>query len=70
MVNAAKPDPTPEEITAICREIQAGWSDEERLKRMRPDWRPAFVRCDGELIDMDLKTYEEHNSNHETLTAA
>jgi hypothetical protein len=70
MVNAAKPDPTPEEIAAICLEIQAGWSDEARLKRLRIDWRPAFVRCDGQLIDMDLKTYESHQQNHEMLNAA
>jgi hypothetical protein len=70
MVNAAKPDPSPSEIAALCLEIQAAWSDEERLKRMRIDWRPAFVRCDDQLIDMDLKTYESHHENHEILNAA
>ena len=70
MHNPRTADPTQEEIAAICLEIQAGWTDEERLKRMRIDWRPAFVRCDDQLIDMDLKTYESHHQNHETLNAA
>ena len=33
--------PDPEEIEAACAEIRVGWSPEERLKRLRVDWRPA-----------------------------
>jgi hypothetical protein len=70
MVNAAKPDPTPSEIAEICWEIQAGWSDEERLKRMRIDWRPTYRRCDGEHPEFAVTIYESHHENHETLNAA
>jgi hypothetical protein len=32
-------DPSPEEIAERCAEIQAGWSEIERQRRLRPDWR-------------------------------
>lgn len=35
-----KYNPTPHEIAAKCREIQAGWTDSERMQRMRFDKRP------------------------------
>jgi hypothetical protein len=60
-------DPSPEEISAICREIQAGWSDEERLKRLRPDWRPSFTRCDRIPVEMDLRVYDAHIQEGERL---
>ncbi|MAT71281.1 MAG: hypothetical protein CMJ58_17355 [Planctomycetaceae bacterium] len=32
-------DPTPEEIAAACERIRAGWTEAERQRRLRPDWR-------------------------------
>jgi hypothetical protein len=32
-------DPSPHEIAEKCREIQARWSDQERMQRMRFDYR-------------------------------
>ena len=59
-------DPTPEEIAERCLEIQAEWSPEQRLKRMRVDWRPKYRGVDGERIDMDGDVYEEHlETRHE-----
>jgi hypothetical protein len=34
-------DPSPNEIVEKCREIQAGWTEEERINRMRADRRPS-----------------------------
>lgn len=34
------PPPSRKEIAAMCAEIRAGWSEEERLQRLRVDWRP------------------------------
>lgn len=39
-------DPGPDEIRRACEEIQAGWSPEERQRRVvgrRESWRPAVV---------------------------
>ena len=41
-----RPDPTPEEIEAIIKAIQAGWSDEDRKRHAR-----GFVGDDRELFD-------------------
>lgn len=57
-----KQDPSPEEIAAECALIQAGWSAEERLKRMRSDWRPTYRRVDGEHPEMSAEDYNEHHS--------
>ncbi len=51
----------------MCLEIQATWSDDERMKRMRSDWRPSFRRCDGVNEDMELEVYEQHHSERERL---
>ena len=59
-------DPTPAEIAAACLEIQRGWSEQEKLKRLRSDLRPSFVRCDGELMTMAAEDYEGH---HDTRAA-
>ena len=34
------PDPTPEELAAMCAEIQATWSESERLRRTEPAYQP------------------------------
>ena len=41
-------EPNPEQIAEACREIQAGWGEQERLNRLRADWRPSYRRADGE----------------------
>jgi len=38
-----EPDPTPEEIEAACRAIQAGWSDAQRLSRATGPERVPWV---------------------------
>ncbi|MFN8705484.1 MAG: hypothetical protein ACK526_01025 [Planctomyces sp.] len=60
-------DPTLEEIAAARLEIQATWSDDERMKRMRSDWRASFRRCDGVNEDMELETYSQHHIERERL---
>lgn len=35
-------NPTPAEITEACREIQSEWTEAERLRRLRADWRPEW----------------------------
>lgn len=53
--------PSQEEIRAACLLIQAGWSPEEKLKRLRIDLRPHFRNITtGERLPMTQETYEEH----------
>ena len=52
--------PSPDEIAERCRMIQAEWSESERWSRMRADWRPTFIRADGQRIAFDHDTYSEH----------
>lgn len=40
-------DPTQQQIAAECKRIQAGWSAEEKMRRLRADLRPTYRRCDG-----------------------
>ena len=63
-------DPSPAEISAICREIQATWTPEEKNKRLRVDWRSTFIRCNNQRVEMAVEVYEDHHQNHEILTAA
>jgi hypothetical protein len=63
-------DPTPEQIAEMCLEIQRGWTDDEKLKRMRVDWRPTFVRCDGQRVELSLDCYDTHHVQHELTSAA
>jgi hypothetical protein len=58
-------DPTPEEIESECLLIRSGWSDEERLKRLRVDLRPYFRRADGQRETIDAAAYEIHHSTRE-----
>ena len=44
--NQRVPDPSLAEIAERCREIQAAWTDGERLRRAgvpEPSWRPPVV---------------------------
>jgi hypothetical protein len=70
MVNFSRSnDPSPAQIAAMCLEIQSTWTAEERLKRLRCDWRPTFVRCDDVQVDMDLRVYDQHIEAGERLQA-
>jgi len=56
------PDPTPADIERMTAEIRAEWTAEEKMRRLRPDLRPSFTRCDGEQIEMSAEGYERHHS--------
>ena len=43
-------DPSPDEIAAACREIQAGWSESERASRQVGHW-PARLERLAEVVD-------------------
>ena len=64
----ATKDPTPVEIAAACLLIQAGWSEAERMKRLRVDLRPTYTRCDGETEEMAADVYNGHHGQREALT--
>jgi len=53
-------DPSLDEIAASCLLIQQTWSPEERLKRLRSDWRPTFLRADGVPEEMDAQDFQHH----------
>ena len=59
---AATKDPTPAKIAELCLEIQRGWSEQEKLKRLRVDLRPVFTRCDGERLEMSSSVYDGHHA--------
>lgn len=54
---------TPEVIAAECLKIQAEWTPEIRLRRMRVDMRPVFRRADGVIEEIDSADYESHLEN-------
>jgi hypothetical protein len=60
-------DPTPDEIAAACLEIQAGWTPDERLRRLRPDLRPTYQRCDGVVETMAASDYDQHHDTRQEL---
>jgi hypothetical protein len=62
-------DPTPEQIAAACLLIQAGWSEAERLKRLRADLRPTYTRCDGVTETMTADVYDRHHERRAELQA-
>lgn len=66
---AANRDPSPEEIRLACLEIQAGWTEVERLKRLRPDLRPSHRLADGRMRAMDADDYAGHHETREELQA-
>lgn len=53
-------DPTPEQIAAACLLIQAGWSPDETLRRLRADWQPTYTRADGVREVMAADDYTAH----------
>lgn len=55
-------DPSPEEIAAACREIQATWSERERMSRLRVDLRPTYRLADGRREAMTAEDYEQHHT--------
>ena len=61
-------DPTPAEIRHRCEEIRAGWSEREKLSRLRVDLRPTFTKCDGERLEMTSEAYSRHHAQREALT--
>ena len=63
-------DPSPAEIAAACLLIQAGWTEAERMKRLRADLRPTYTRCDGERETMAAEVYNGHHSERERLQAS
>ena len=56
-------DPTPEQIAAECLEIQATWSQRERMSRLRADWRPMFSLADGRPQGIEAADYEQHHES-------
>ena len=57
-----QPDPSPEEIAERCAAIQAEWTPEERMKRLRCDLRPQVMTADGRLVDVSTEAYEAHHA--------
>ncbi len=66
----ASKDPTPKEIAAACLQIQATWTEAERMKRLRSDLRPTFTRCDGVAEEMTAEVYEGHHGQREKITSS
>ena len=62
-------DPTPEEIHLACLAIQSTWTAAERMKRLRPDLRPTYTRCDGERETMTAGDYNGHHGQREAITS-
>ena len=60
-------DPSPEQIRLACLEIQAGWTADEKLKRLRVDLRPSFTLADGRRQDIGAEVYNGHHSEREKL---
>jgi hypothetical protein len=60
-------DPSPEEIAAMCLEIQKSWSPRMKLSRLRSDWRPSYMRSDGFNEAMPVEDYDAHHESREAL---
>lgn len=58
---AANRDPSPEQIAELCLLIQAGWSERERLSRLRSDQRPTHRLADGRREAMSSSVYNGHH---------
>ena len=54
---------TPEVIAAECLRIQAEWTPEVRMRRMRVDLRPVYRRADGVIEPVESEAYETHLRN-------
>lgn len=48
------PPPGPEELALRCEAVRAGWSEEERLSRLRADWRPQDAQVHRAQLPPDL----------------
>jgi len=70
MAHAQTPDPTEAEIAAMCPMIQATWSEEEKIQRLRADWRPTFVRCEGVREVLKPAVYHGHHNAHDASVHA
>jgi hypothetical protein len=66
---AATKDPSPEQIRLACLEIQRGWSERERMTRLRVDLRPTYTRCDGVTEEMSSSVYDGHHERRAELQA-
>jgi len=44
-------DPTPAEIAEACREIQKTWTEAERERRLRCDWRGGVKPLEPQRIE-------------------
>jgi len=55
-------DPTPAEIAAACLLIQLSWTPQERMKRLRADWRPRVKAADGRLCEVSADDYDGHHA--------
>jgi hypothetical protein len=62
-------DPSPEQIATACLLIQAGWSERERMSRLRADLRPQYTRCDGVTEEMSSSVYDDHHERRAELEA-
>lgn len=60
-------EPSPEHIARECAEIRAGWSDAERLSRLRSDQRPEYRRCDGVQCEIAAAAYCGHHDTRQRL---
>jgi hypothetical protein len=60
-------DPSPEQIEQLTAEIRSGWSERERLSRLRSDQRPSVTLCDGRQHDIDAETYRSHHTQRAEL---
>jgi hypothetical protein len=58
-------DPTPEQIAAECLLIQQTWTPAERLRRLRPDWRPVVAVADGRLVNVSAEDFGVHEQRGE-----
>jgi len=54
-------DPSPSEIAERCLLIQAIWTPDERMKRLRVDLRPMVRTGDGRLLDVTVDDYDGHH---------
>lgn len=63
-------DPTPEEIAAMCLEIQAGWTPEQRLRRLRHDLRPQIILVDGTTAAVSAESLAVHEANGDAAESA
>lgn len=61
-------DPSPQEIAERAAEIREGWSESERLSRLRVDLRPEYRRCDQIIEPITAHDYQQHHDCHQRLT--